>query len=298
MVAMRTEASSEIAVDGLSLADMVTTLIDAQSSAIEAVRMASQSIQSAIEAATERLGNSTARLIYCGAGTSGRIGLLDGVELAPTFGWPDERMVTLMAGGDGSLVHAVEGAEDDRDAALRDAEAAGVTENDVVVALAASGSTPYTIEVLKEADRRGALTIGVSNNPDAPMFAACSVTVLLDTGAEVVAGSTRLAAGTSQKAFLNTFSTGVMVRLGRVHNGLMVDMEVTNTKLRRRAVGIVRDLAGVDGPTAERALEEAEFSIKEAALIAQGVDRMRASRALDRARGVYADAQRWLGESV
>jgi N-acetylmuramic acid 6-phosphate etherase len=209
-----------------------------------------------VDAIARRL-EAGGRLIYMGAGTSGRIGAQDGAELPPTFNWPYERAITLMAGGPGALLRAVENAEDSTAAGPESLDGIGLTANDVVIGLAASGSTPYVVAGLDHARRKGALTIGIINNPGGKVGAAAEIEILLDTGPEFLAGSTRLKAGTAQKIALNAISTAVMIKLGYVYGGLMVEMRPTNAKLRERAVRIVAELAGTDIDTARATLTEA-----------------------------------------
>lgn len=256
--------------DALDEGALFSVLLDGQAKAIAAVAAAQAQITSAVSAALALTSDPQSRLIYCGAGTSGRVALLDGVELNPTFNWPHERMVILTAGGRESLFEAQEGAEDDRDAAARAIAEIEVGPVDVVIGLAASGTTPYVIAALEAANRLGALTIGIANNAGTPVLAAARHPILLETGPEALAGSTRLAAGTSQKIALNIFSTALMVGLGRVYRGRMVDMRVTNAKLERRAVSIVCDIVGCDADTARRALEYSGSDVKRAILIARG----------------------------
>lgn len=247
----------------------VAAMLEGQIAAVAALKGLEGAIAAAAEQAAVRLGQG-GRLVYAGAGTSGRVAVQDGVELGPTFGWPEDRLVYLMAGGPGALLHAVEGAEDDRDAARAEIAAAGVGPNDVVIGVAASGRTPYTLAAVEAGRAAGALTIAVANNPDTPLLAAAAHPLLVDTGSEAVAGSTRMKAGTAQKAVLNLFSTATMLRLGRVHGGRMVDMRISNAKLVRRGAAMVRDLAGVDDAAALAALEAAGREVKTAVLVAQG----------------------------
>lgn len=202
------------------------------------------------------------RLVYVGAGTSGRIAVQDAAELPPTFGF--ERTWVLMAGGGPAGERALENAEDDARAALRDATSRGLGPDDAVVGVAASGRTPYTLAVIEFARQRGAFTVGIANNPDTPLLRAAEVGVLLDTGPEVLAGSTRLAAGTAQKIALNALSTAVLVRAGGAYGNLMVGMRPINTKLRRRAIEVVTEAVGVTAEAAAEALTRAEGGIREA----------------------------------
>lgn len=250
--------------------EAVAALLEAQARAVEAVRRAGDQIAAAAEAAATRLGPS-GRLAYAGAGTSGRIGVQDGVELTPTYGWPEHRLVFLLAGGEAAVMRAVEGAEDDVAAgvaAARDAQLAG---GDVLIGLAASGRTPFTIGALREARARGCLTIGFANNPASPLLEAAEHGILLDTGPEVIAGSTRMAAGTAQKAALNALSTAIMLRLGFVYRGLMVNMRISNAKLRGRAEAMIAQVTDVDEATAASALDTADGDIRTGVLIALGV---------------------------
>jgi N-acetylmuramic acid 6-phosphate etherase len=249
--------------------DAVEAMLEAQIAGAEAVRSQVGAIAAAADEAARRLADPGGRLIYVGAGTSGRLAVQDGVELGPTYGWGGERIVYILAGGKDALLSSVEGAEDDAEAGEREMLAAGPTASDVVIAIAASGTTPYTLGALSQAGG-GVLTIGLANNPGSPLLALAAHPILLDTGAEVVAGSTRMKAGTAQKIALNLLSTAIMLRLGRIHAGLMIDMRVSNAKLRRRAVGMIQEIAGVDPQTAETALGDASGEIKRAVLIALG----------------------------
>jgi N-acetylmuramic acid 6-phosphate etherase len=249
-------------------------------------------IAAAAEAAAARLRGG-GRIAYAGAGTSGRLAVQDGVELTPTYDWPEERLTFLLAGGAAAMMRGVEGAEDDAGAARTGVAAAGLGAGDVLVAVAASGRTPYTLAAVEAARDAGALTIAIANNAHAPLLAAADHAILADTGAEVIAGSTRMAAGTAQKAALTTWSTTVMLRLGRVHRGRMVDLRVTNAKLRVRAEAMVAELAGVDPATAAAALDAADNRVKPAVLVARGLSVGEATVRLAAAEG---DLSRALGE--
>ena len=255
--------------DAWPTADVVAAMFEGQTSAVAAVRPALSAIAAAIDQAAARIGSS-GRLVYAGAGTSGRISVQDGAELPPTFNWPRQRLVFAMAGGFDALTRSIEGAEDDRDAAERQIRSAGIGTADVVIGVAASGTTPFTIAAVATARALGAVTIGIASNPGTPLLAAVEYPILIATGAEVVAGSTRMKAGTAQKIVLNLFSTGLMIKLGRVYKGRMVDMAARNLKLDKRAIAIVADLAGCDASRAELALAEANGDLKLAILIASG----------------------------
>jgi N-acetylmuramic acid 6-phosphate etherase len=269
--------------------DILDVFIEGQMAAVAAVRAAAPQIEVAAEAVTARL-QAGGRLVYVGAGTSGRLALLDGVELTPTFDWPPERVVYLLAGGEGALVRAVEGAEDDREAGRRDVAAARVAPEDAVIAVAASGSTPYTLAALETARARGALGIAIANNPGSLLLAAADVPILLDTGTEAIGGSTRMKAGTAQKATLNLLSSLVMTRLGRVHDGYMVDLRATNAKLRRRSERMLTEMTGARAEDAREALQRCGGRVKPAVLVLKGLAPEAAERALAEAGGSLRQA--------
>lgn len=260
-------------------------LWEGQLAAVAALEPALPALAHAAEQAAVRLA-SGGRLAYAGAGTSGRIAIQDGAELAPTFDWPEERLVLLMAGGEAAFVRAVENAEDSADFARAEVSAAGIGAADVLVGVAASGGTPYTLAAVEAARVAGALTIGVANSRDTKLLRAAELPVLIETGAEAIAGSTRLKAGTAQKAALNLFSTAVMVRLGRVYRGQMVDMLARNAKLRARAVRMLIALTGCGEREAEGALAAAGGKVKLAVLmVLRGLDREAAEAILAQAGG-------------
>lgn len=264
--------------------DILDALLEGQMAAVAAVRPALPALAAAAEAAAARLLDG-GRLAYAGAGTSGRIAVQDGAELTPTFNWPRDRLAFLMAGGNAALTEAVENAEDREDLARHDVALVGLGAADVLLGLAASGATPYTLACLRAARSAGALTIAIANSPAAPLLAAAHHAVLIETGAEPVAGSTRMKAGTAQKAALNLFSTLLMVRLGRVYRGQMVDMAARNSKLRARAVRMLETLSGCTPKAATAALSQADGTVKTAMLILRGLSRADAEALLARHRG-------------
>jgi N-acetylmuramic acid 6-phosphate etherase len=249
-----------------STEDLVDGMIESQFAAVAAVEGAAGPIIGAIDATTERLRDG-GRLIYVGAGTSGRIATQDAAELPPTFNWPYERAIPVMAGGEGALLRAAEGAEDDRDAARAALAALDLTAQDVVIALAASGRTPFAVAALEYAREIGALAVGIYNNLGGRLGDVSDIAILVETGSELLAGSTRMKAGTAQKVVLNCISTGVMIKLGFVYRGLMVEMKATNVKLQERAEQMVADLADCSLEQARQALAEAGGSIKLAAVM-------------------------------
>lgn len=253
-----------------SAAEQVRALHEDQLAAVTAVGLALASLSAAVEAAAARLRKS-GRIIYAGAGTSARIGVQDGAELLPTFNWPAERVAFVIAGGEAALLRAVENAEDSAEDGVGRIAELGVGANDIVLGIAASGNTPFTVAAVKASRQRGALTVGIANNANSQLLAASEHPVLIETGMEVIAGSTRLKAGTAQKVALNLFSTAVMAQLGRVYRGMMVDMRPTNAKLRHRSEQMVAKIAACGVEAASAALGEADGSIKVASLVVMGV---------------------------
>ena len=265
MATLNTETPSRAhaALDQYPTVELVNVFIDDQFNAVQAVRAASPRIAAAVAAALPRM-EAGGRLIYVGAGTSGRLGVLDSVELYPTFSWPHGRAVALLAGGNDAMFVAVEGAEDDADAGAAGLASIQVSANDVVLGIAASGSTPYVLGALRAARAAGALTLGFANNPHAPVLVDAEIGILLDTGPEVVSGSTRLKAGTAQKIALNSFSSALMVRLNKVYGNLMVDLKATNAKLVRRAIRLTSFATGADEDAARTTLEACGYHVKTA----------------------------------
>ncbi len=264
--------------------DALDAMIEGQLAAVAAVRAARAAIEAAALAMEARLRDG-GRLIYAGAGTSGRLAVQDGAELMPTFSWPPERLLLLIAGGSEALMQAVEGAEDEAAEAAELIHRHGVSPADVLIAVAASGTTPFTVACQREAGRLGALTIGIANNPGTPLLQEAQHPILLDTGPEPIAGSTRMNAGTAQRITLNLLSSLAMIRLGRVYKGLMVDVQASNAKLAQRREAIVRSLTGRTSAETRDALCRADGSIKLAVLLLHGCDLDAARATLDRAGG-------------
>ena len=280
---MRTEQIDPryVELDSWSASEMIAAMYEAQLEAAGAVRPALGAIAAAVEDAVPALQRG-GRIVYVGAGTSGRIGVQDGAELTPTYDWPEDRLVFAMAGGLDALVRSSEGAEDNEATGTKAMMEAKFGTNDVVIGVAASGTTPFTIGALRAATAAGAVTIAVANNPGAPLFETARHRILVDTGSEVVAGSTRMNAGTAQKIVLNLFSTAVMVKLGRVYRGMMVDMRARNAKLRRRAQAMVSKIARCTESDAARHLEDAKGDVKTAVLIGLGLGHSEAVQLLKR----------------
>jgi N-acetylmuramic acid 6-phosphate etherase len=282
---MATENTSRryAGLDAWEPADILDVLIEGQLAAVASVRAARRAIEQAVVAMEERLKGERGRLAYAGAGTSGRLAVQDGAELTPTFSWPRERLVLMMAGGDEALLQSVEGAEDEGEEGAAIVRRHALGPDDVLIAVAASGTTPFTLACLREAKRRGALAIGLANNPDTPLLRDADHAIWLDTGPEVIAGSTRLKAGTAQKITLNLLSTLLMIRLGRVYDGLMVDVQATNRKLVRRSETMLIQMTDRSLADVRDALERAGGSVKLAMLLLHG-------RTLEEARAALADA--------
>jgi N-acetylmuramic acid 6-phosphate etherase len=265
---------------------------DIDSEVLPAVRAAAPAIAQAIEGATERLGRG-GRIIYFGAGTSGRIGMLDAAECPPTFGVEPELVQAQLAGGPEAFQRAKEGVEDSPEAGAADVETLGVDETDVAVGIAASGRTPYVLGALRRAGELGALTVAIACVEGSAIGREAQVVIEVVTGPEILTGSTRLKAGTAQKMVLNMLSTGVMVQMGKVYENLMVDVKATNAKLRQRAVGIVREVTGEPDDRAQAALEACEWSVKPACLVAaRGLSPAEASALLSRHGGRLREALR------
>ncbi len=270
-----------VELDAWSSCEMIAAMYESQLGAAAAVRTALHTVAAAVDAAVPALRRG-GRIVYVGAGTSGRIGVQDGSELPPTYDWPSDRVVFAMAGGIGALVQSAEDAEDYESNGAQAMAEAGIGPNDVVLGIAASGTTPYTIGALRAAGAAGAITIAVANNPGAPLFEVARHRILVETGAEVIAGSTRMKAGTAQKIVLNLFSTAVMVKLNRVYRGLMVHMRARNAKLRRRAAVIVGEIVGCPTPDAARLVERADGDVKLAVLLGFGLGVEDAAETLER----------------
>ena len=279
---MSTELASERFrnIDEWSVESAVEAMIEGQLSAIASIKPMSDNLAKAASAAAERLSNQ-GRLIYVGAGTSGRVATQDGVELYPTYGWPNERLVYILAGGESALVESVEGAEDDSKAASSEIMKLNITPNDVVIGVAASGKTPFTIAALKTAQDLGALTIGIVNNENAPLMEVSDFGMVASTGSELIAGSTRMKAGTAQKVILNILSTSIMLSMGKVHRGLMVNMVISNKKLRQRGAEIVKMISGASIDQSRDAIIAADDNLPLAILMGFGLEKKNAADLLN-----------------
>ncbi|HVA28722.1 MAG TPA: N-acetylmuramic acid 6-phosphate etherase [Candidatus Baltobacteraceae bacterium] len=264
--------------------DLVALIAHDHAHAVTAVERAAPAIARVVDAVVERLLRG-GRLHYVGAGTSGRLGVLDASEIPPTFGAAADLVRGHIAGGDAALTRAIEGAEDDAAAGAAMIEA-DVAARDAVIGLSASGGAPYVLQAIERARSLGAYAAAIVNAEGSPIAAAAQDAIVLTTGAEVLAGSTRLKAGTAQKIVLNTISTAVMVRLGKVHDNLMVDVVATNAKLRARALRLVQLLTGLEVEKAQAALDAASGRVKVAVVMTRrDVDAATAIGLLERERG-------------
>lgn len=271
--------------DALSTLEMVRLMNRQDAQVPLAIAEVLPHIAAAVDVMTTAMAAGR-RVFYQGAGTSGRLAVLDAVELLPTFGLEPGRVVPLLAGGSGALTHSIEGAEDDEAQGRNDLIEHDFAEGDVLVGIAASGRTPYVLGGLGYAAEIGAPTVSLVCNHNSPMAAAAQIAIEVLVGPEVLTGSTRLKAGTAQKLVLNMLSTGTMVKLGKVYGNLMVDVQPTNVKLRARAVRIVSEATGLTLPEAQARLEDAGGEVKTAIVMAlTGVDVSTARQRLSEAQG-------------
>lgn len=273
------------AIDTQSSLGIVTLINDQDATVAPAVRRELEHIAQAVDVIVARLQRG-GRLFYLGAGTSGRLGILDASEMPPTYGVSPNLVQGYIAGGDVALRQSIEGAEDDAAAGAHIVRDAGVTEADVVVGIAASGTTPWVLGAVAEARQRGAATVALTCAPDSPLARSVDIAIAPVVGPEVIAGSSRMKAGTAQKMVLNMLSTATMIRLGKVYGNLMVDLRPTNAKLRRRAVHILQEVACVDAETARCALDATGYEVKPAlVMLLAGVDADQARHRLAMAGG-------------
>lgn len=270
--------------------ELVRTLVAAQSAAQKAVLAAAPALTAAVDAIASRLAQG-GHLFYVGAGTSGRLAILDASECPPTFNTPPDLVVALIAGGPSAVTAAIEGAEDSADAGAADLRARDLKPGDAVVGIAASGRTPYVAGALRYARGLGSYTTAIVNNPGSVLAGLADDAIELLTGPEVVAGSTRLCAGTAQKIALNTLSTAVMVRLGKTFGPYMVDVRASNAKLRRRALRMVQQITGADEQASAAALTATQDQVKPAVVMLLGnCNVSEAKRRLDQAQGRVREA--------
>lgn len=288
---LQTEAVADVdlALDQLSVSDLVALMNERDSHIVTAIRSVEEQIVHAIEAICQR-AQSGGRIIYVGAGTSGRLGVLDASEIPPTFGTDNETVIGLIAGGKEALVSSIESAEDSEEQGALDLAALTPGERDSVVGIASSGRTPYVLGALKYAAEHGCLTVGLACNLETPVGRLSHYPIEIPVGPEIVTGSTRLGAGTATKMVLNMISTIAMIRAGKTYKTLMVDVKATNAKLIRRAIRIVTLATGADASTASRVLDECGWNAKLAiATLVTGLSVSDAAAALEREGGVLGN---------
>lgn len=274
----RNEATKKI--DQVSTLEMVTLINQEDQKVAQAIEKVLPQIAAAIDAAAERFKKG-GRLIYCGAGTSGRLGALDAIELTPTYSVSPERAFGILAGGEKAMYQAIEGAEDSKELAIEDLTQHQLTAQDVVIAIAASGRTPYAVSAIEYGKKVGALTISVTCNNQSPMNQLAEIGIAPIVGPEVITGSTRMKAGSAQKMVLNMFSTGIMVKVGNIYQNLMVNVQPTNEKLMQRATNIIKEAAEIEESQAKEYLEAAQLEVAPAIIMAKAhVDFQKAKQLL------------------
>ena len=274
----RNEATKKI--DQVSTLEMVTLINQEDQKVAQAIEKVLPQIAAAIDAAAERFKKG-GRLIYCGAGTSGRLGALDAIELTPTYSVSPERAFGILAGGEKAMYQAIEGAEDSKELAIEDLTQHQLTARDVVIAIAASGRTPYAVSAIEYGKKVGALTISVTCNNQSPMNQLAEIGIAPIVGPEVITGSTRMKAGSAQKMVLNMFSTGIMVKVGNIYQNLMVNVQPTNEKLIQRATSIIKEAAEIEESQAKEYLEAAQLEVAPAIVMAKAhVDFQKAKQLL------------------
>ncbi|EJX9275726.1 N-acetylmuramic acid 6-phosphate etherase [Enterococcus faecalis] len=274
----RNEATKKI--DQVSTLEMVTLINQEDQKVAQAIEKVLPKIAAAIDAAAERFKKG-GRLIYCGAGTSGRLGALDAIELTPTYSVSPERAFGILAGGEKAMYQAIEGAEDSKELAIEDLTQHQLTARDVVIAIAASGRTPYAVSAIEYGKKVGALTISVTCNNQSPMNQLAEIGIAPIVGPEVITGSTRMKAGSAQKMVLNMFSTGIMVKVGNIYQNLMVNVQPTNEKLIQRATNIIKEAAEIEESQAKEYLEAAQLEVAPAIVMAKAhVDFQKAKQLL------------------
>ena len=274
----RNEATKKI--DQVSTLEMVTLINQEDQKVAQAIENVLPQIAAAIDAAAERFKKG-GRLIYCGAGTSGRLGALDAIELTPTYSVSPERAFGILAGGEKAMYQAIEGAEDSKELAIEDLTQHQLTARDVVIAIAASGRTPYAVSAIEYGKKVGALTISVTCNNQSPMNQLAEIGIAPIVGPEVITGSTRMKAGSAQKMVLNMFSTGIMVKVGNIYQNLMVNVQPTNEKLMQRATNIIKEAAEIEESQAKEYLEAAQLEVAPAIVMAKAhVDFQKAKQLL------------------
>jgi len=271
--------------DSMSTIEILRLMNEEDENVLKAIRMSLNDIAEAVETVVKTLKDG-GRVFYVGAGTSGRMAIADAAEIPPTFSMPLGIFNAIIAGGDEALKKPVEAVEDDKDAAINELKKHDFSQKDLLIGISASGRTPFVLSALEYAKSIGSKTVGIVNNPNTPISKITDIKIELDTGPEILTGSTRLKAGTSQKIVLNMISTTAMVKLGKVYDNLMVDLMPLNSKLIERATRIIAQVTGVSKETARKYLEEADMRVKVAiVMIKCQVDKLNAQKLLKKSEG-------------
>ncbi|MBQ2847018.1 MAG: N-acetylmuramic acid 6-phosphate etherase [Clostridia bacterium] len=257
-------------IDRMPTLEIVKIINDENNKVTQAIEAALPEIAQACDAAAFAIKNG-GRVFYIGSGTSGRLAVCDAAECPPTFGVPYGLFKGIIAGGEQCMFKAAENAEDNPEMAINDLKENGFCDKDILIGISASGSAAYVISAVEYAESVGGVTVSIVNNPDTPLGKAADINICADTGPEVITGSTRMKAGTAQKIILNMISTASMVKCGCVYENMMINLRPTNKKLRRRMVGITQEILGCDDVTAEKLLEESDWSIRKAVEIESDV---------------------------
>ena len=272
-------------IDSVSVEKVLQTINQEDQTVAQAVKKAIPEIESVVHLTTGSMREG-GRVFYIGAGTSGRLGVLDASEIPPTYSAPEKWFIGIIAGGDRALRKSIEGAEDQRESAVKDLDSFGINLKDVVIGISCSGAAAYVVSALEYARKLGAKTVYLVTNPDPYKMAEVDIVIVVDTGPEIITGSTRMKAGTATKMVLNMISTATMIQLGKVYGNLMVDLMAVNEKLIDRGMRIIMQLTGLDRKDALERLKEAKMSVKKAVVIeTKGIPLQETERLLEKVKG-------------
>ena len=277
-------------IDSVSVEKVLQTINQEDQTVAQAVKKAIPKIESVVHLTTGSMREG-GRVFYIGAGTSGRLGVLDASEIPPTYSAPEKWFIGIIAGGDRALRKSIEGAEDQPESAVKDLDPFGINDKDVVIGISCSGAAAYVVSALEYARKLGAKTVYLVTNPDPYKMAEVDIVIVVDTGPEIITGSTRMKAGTATKMVLNMISTATMVQLGKVHGNLMVDLMAVNEKLIDRGMRIIMQLTGLDRKDALERLKEAKMSVKKAVVIeTKSIPLQETERLLEKVKGSLRQA--------
>ncbi len=272
-------------IDSVSVEKVLQTINQEDQTVAQAVKKAIPEIESVVHLTTGSMREG-GRVFYLGAGTSGRLGVLDASEIPPTYSAPEKWFIGIIAGGDRALRKSIEGAEDQPESAVKDLDPFGINDKDVVIGISCSGAATYVVSALEYSSKLGAKTVYLVTNPDPYKIAEVDIVIVVDTGPEIITGSTRMKAGTATKMVLNMISTATMVQLGKVYGNLMVDLMAVNEKLIDRGMRIIMQLTGLDRKDALERLKEAKMSVKKAVVIeTKGIPLQETERLLEKVKG-------------